>query len=88
MSKPEILFVSFVVILLLMISCLAIKGLNTEEHISHKVTLYSFDGKEIKRWVASGEVLGSGDHYYFTDKYNDKRSVQVSGTIIVEVIGE
>ena len=86
MIKTEILFVSFVVILLLIISCLAIKGLNAEVHISHKVTLYSYDGKEIKRWISVGEVLGAGGHYTFEDKYNDKREVKVSGTIIVESI--
>lgn len=52
---------------------------------SRNVTLYSFDGKEIRKWVSRGEVYCYNNSFRFYDKHSESENmVQISGTVVVE----
>lgn len=52
----------------------------------HKVTLYS-GGKMVGEWVSTGNVSNQerSDGYYFEDE-KSRRLVEISGTVVIEVI--
>ena len=58
-----------------------------KESYSQNVTLYSSDGREIRRWVSKGAVYCYNNSFKFYDKYSESENenmIQISGTVIVE----
>jgi NADH:ubiquinone oxidoreductase subunit 3 (subunit A) len=73
------------IILFAIIIFITVMSIRKERQESHKITLYSSDGKEIKRWVSEGSMVFYSGHCEFSDKYSDgNNKVIISGTIIVE----
>ena len=78
-----IFIVSGFIVLFAIGGVIILSGKNNE--ISHKVILYSSDGKEIKRWISKGPVNSSQGTWYFYDKYSESnKEIKISGTVIVE----
>jgi len=79
-----------IIFILLSISVIAIPisvgiAVETRSRDSEKITLYTSDHKEIKRWVSKGSVKFDNGFCVFYDKYSESdKPVKISGTIIVE----
>jgi hypothetical protein len=81
--KKEFIIISAIILLLLGL----IIFINSQKgkSYSQNVTLYSSDGKEIRRWVSKGAVYCNNNTFQFYDKYTESENmVQISGTVIVE----
>jgi len=86
--KKEFIIISAIILLLLGLIILSLcnplysqKG----KSYSQNVTLYSSDGKEIRRWVSKGAVYCYNGSFKFYDKYSESENmVQISGTVVVE----
>jgi len=78
------LILGLVFVLTYLIFTLVTEG-RKKEIYSQNVTLYSSDGKEIRRWVSKGAVYCYGGGFRFYDKYSESENmIQISGTVIVE----
>lgn len=78
-----------IVLVLSLCSCQMIKNagrqiVSSTTGISREITLYSIDGKIIRKWKTKSSINDEGAVICFYD--NKGNAVQVSGTVIVEQI--
>ena len=83
-------------LLLSIIACLCLLGCKDADKaqyhalgMRHHITLYAAGGGVIKEWTSTGNVSNEGqsDGWYFEDE-KTHRLVEITGTIVIEVIPE